>query len=128
MLHSSQKYITKIFLQNGIRWIKFEREFQLKNLQRIRQNPVTDFRPVKGSKPMGSVSRSYLSKDRKKLFVGVKYAGQLPGLMEINLESGKKRKICNIKGASTYYTTNPVYIEDENRNNIYHRQFLQKRP
>ncbi len=110
---------TKVYNKNlseeWDRWIEFEREFQLMNLQRIRQNPVTDFRPVNGSKPMGSVSRSYLSKDRKKLFVGVKYAGQLPGLMEIDLESGKKRKICNIKGASTYFTTNPVYIEDENR-------------
>ncbi len=96
-------------------WIRFEKDFQKKNLERIRKYPITKFNPVKNSQPLGSVSRSYLSSDGKKIYVGIKSPGQLPNLCEIDIKTGEKRKLCNIKGAFTYYTTNLVYLKDEEK-------------
>ncbi|MDD3051145.1 MAG: hypothetical protein PHR06_08345 [Candidatus Cloacimonetes bacterium] len=92
-------------------WIDFENNFQEANLNRIRQNPITEFSPLT-SQAMGSVSRSYLDKNKEKLFVGIKYPGQLPHIAEIDLKTGKKRRICNIKGAGTYFTTSLVYLPE----------------
>lgn len=92
-------------------WISFEKNFQQGNLERIRENQITSFVPVLSS-AMGSVSRSFISKDKSTLYTAVKYPGELPHILSVNLKNGEKKKICKIKGASTYYTTSMVYIED----------------
>ncbi len=95
-------------------WIKFEHEFQEQNLAKIRQNPVTEIKPIIPH-AMGSVSRSYYNEMNSKLYTAVKFPGEIPHLLEINVITGKKRKICDIKGASTYYTTSLVWDEQKNR-------------
>jgi len=95
-------------------WITFEHEFQEHNLARIRQNPTTEIKPIT-KEAMGSVSRSFYDTEKLKLFTAVKLPGQLPHILEIDVNTGEKRKICNIKAASTYYTTSLAWDKDENR-------------
>lgn len=95
-------------------WISFEHEFQQQNLKRIRQNPVTKIKPIT-KQAMGSVSRSFYDREKQKLYTAVKFPGEIPHILEIDLTTGKKRKICNIKAASTYYTTSLAWDKEEDK-------------
>jgi hypothetical protein len=95
-------------------WITFEHEFQEQNLAKIRQNPVTEIKPIT-QEAMGSVSRSFFDNEKQMLYTAVKFPGEIPHILEINLKSGEKRKICNIKAASTYYTTSLARDKQNNR-------------
>jgi len=117
---SSKRYFSRQFKQvyqtsltdEWTKWIGFEKQWQQENLQRIRKNPVTDFRPIIHDKVLGSVSRSYLDSEKGLLYMGVKFPGQLAHIAAIDLKTGKMQKICNVKGASTYYVTNLLYDKE----------------
>lgn len=96
------------------KWIDFEKQHQNSNLVKIRQNPVTNFKPLTKT-ALGSVSKSFYNSKNNKIYVGVKSVGQLPHIASFDATTGEKEKICDIKGASTYYTTNMVLLEDENK-------------
>lgn len=95
-------------------WIDFEKDFQQQNLQKIRQNSITEIRPIIGQ-AMGSVSRSYFDSENQKLYTAVKYPGRLPHILQIDAKSGNQRKICEIKGASTYYTASLAWDKKNSR-------------
>ena len=95
-------------------WIDFEKKFQKDNLNKIRQNNVSKIDPIT-KRAMGSVSRSYYDKEKSKLYVGLKYPGQIAHLAEIGIDTGEKRKLCNINGASTYYATSLVWDKEGER-------------
>ena len=119
----SERYFSRRFRQvyaallsdEWSRWIDFEKKWQNENMERIRKNPVTEFRPILKDKILGSVSRSFLDPDKNILYTGVKYPGQIAHIAAIDLTSGESRKVCEIKGASTYYTTNLLYDKEEQR-------------
>ena len=106
-------YNTKLY-DEWTRWIAFEKEFQYKNLAKIRQNPVTEIQPIT-DKTLGSVSRSFYDKEKGKLHTGLKYPGQVAHLAEIDVKTGKIEKICDVKGASTYFTCSLVLDEVNDR-------------
>ncbi|MBN2365742.1 MAG: hypothetical protein JXL67_06220, partial [Calditrichaeota bacterium] len=95
-------------------WITFEHDFQQQNLAKIRQNPVTEITPIT-KEAMGSVSRSFYDEEKQKLYTAVKFPGELPHILEIDVDTGQKRKICNIKAAFTYYTTSLVLDKQNDR-------------
>ncbi|MCF7794408.1 MAG: hypothetical protein K9N09_04750 [Candidatus Cloacimonetes bacterium] len=95
-------------------WISFEHDFQEQNLEKIRQNPVTEINPIM-EEAMGSVSRSFYDAEKHLLYTAVKYPGEIAHILELNVDTGKKRKICNVKAAFTYYTTSLVWDQAENR-------------
>jgi len=107
------------------KWIAFEKEFQHENLKKIRQNPVTRIKPIT-DKTLGSVSQSFYDEKRDKLYTGLKYPGQVAHLATIDIKTGKIEKICDVKGASTYYTCSLVYDEENEKlffttDNFYYR-------
>ncbi len=113
----SKRYFSKQFKQvynislddEWSRWIEFEHSWQEANLAALRKNPVTDYRPIVKDKILGSVSRSFYDRDSEILYTAVKYPGQVAYIAAIDVRTGKMKKICDVKGASTYYTTNLLY-------------------
>lgn len=84
-------------------WITFEHAWQQKNLLKIAENPVTDCKEIT-DKILGSVSKSYYDEETGRLYTAIKFPGQIPQLGYIDVKSGVFHKICNIRGASTYFT------------------------
>ena len=119
----SQRYFAHRFQQvygtplaeEWSQWIDFEKSWERANLERVRRNPVTPFRPIIDNKVLGSVSRSFMDSEKGLLYTGLKFPGQLAHIAAIDLESGRIRKICNLKGASTYYVTNMVFDKDQQK-------------
>ncbi len=86
------------------RWIEWEREWQRANLEAIRQNPTTAFRPLT-EQALGSVSRAYFDSSSRKMYVAVRYPGQVAHIAAIDLESGTLEPMREVLGASGFYVT-----------------------
>lgn len=89
-------------------WIDWEHAWQTANLDSIRRFPTTEFR-VLSDRPLGSVSRAYCDADRGKLYAAVEYPGEFPHIAEIDIDTGERRKICDISTTATYYVTHLAY-------------------
>jgi hypothetical protein len=89
-------------------WIEWEHSFQQHNLELLNSFPLTRFRPLINHE-LGSVSRSYFDQSDKKLYLAVRYPGQLAYIMALDVRNGKRERICNIKGAALYYVTSLAY-------------------
>lgn len=85
-------------------WMAAERERQLANLERLRQHPITEARPV-GERPLGSVSRPAIDRSRKAVYLGVSYPGQVAHLARLDLADGKLTKLVDLKGAALFWVT-----------------------
>ncbi len=98
------------------RWRKWEEDFQMKNLRRIEEYPVTEFLPLTPS-PLGSVSRVEYNKKTGKLYAAVNYPGKLSHVAEIDINTGKVRKVATVDSPVLYYTTHLTL--DKEREKIY---------
>jgi WD40 repeat protein len=90
------------------RWIEWERGWQRANLEAIRQNPTTVFRPLT-DQALGSVSRAYYDSTSRNLYVAVRYPGQVAHIAAIDIESGSLEKVRDILGASGFYVTSLAF-------------------
>jgi len=96
-------------LQDGWNdWIVFEEQFQAGNLERIRQYPLTQHRAL-ASKPLGSMSRSFIDPATGELLAGVNYPGKLSHLASINMETGDMTKLTGLRGPSLYTVTSLAF-------------------
>jgi hypothetical protein len=86
------------------RWIEWEREWQRVNLDSIRRHPTTEFRPLT-EQALGSVSRPHFDSASGKLYVAVRYPGQVAHITAIDLESGTLEPVREVIGASGFYVT-----------------------
>lgn len=119
----SRRYFSKEFArlynrplaEEWSRWIDFEEEWQSQNLKTVRKYPETTFQPIVTDKVLGSVSRSFRDSIRGVIYTGVKFPGQVAFIAAIDLQTGKMHKICDIKGASTYFTTNLLFDAENDR-------------
>jgi len=57
-------------------WIEWENRWQQDNLQRIRQNPVTETKPL-SSLPLGAVSRAIYDDEHDRIFAAIAYPGRV---------------------------------------------------
>ncbi|RPJ84086.1 MAG: hypothetical protein EHM18_12480, partial [Acidobacteria bacterium] len=89
-------------------WVKFEHEWQNRNLALIRQYPVTAATRL-STQVLGSVSRSYYDSESDEIYLGVRYPGQLAHLAALNVTTGKLERLVDIKGASLYYVTSLAF-------------------
>ncbi len=102
-------------------WIDFENNFQNQNLQRICQFPVTPFRPL-SLVPMGSMSSPGYDPVNNKMYVAINHPGQLSHIAELDLTTGKQRKVATVESpmlySVTFLTYNPdssqIYITEHN--------------
>ncbi|HQR49335.1 MAG TPA: hypothetical protein PL152_08355, partial [Steroidobacteraceae bacterium] len=89
-------------------WVRWERGFQQKNLESVRQHPITPYHDV-APEGLGAISRAYLSADGTKLFAGVRYPGRVPHLVEISIADGRVQELQEILGAVSVRVTSLAY-------------------
>ncbi|HEX9651972.1 MAG TPA: hypothetical protein VGA21_15530 [Cyclobacteriaceae bacterium] len=89
-------------------WIEFEKEWQRVNAEQLRENPITDVKPIT-ERNLGSVSYAFHNEKRNEVYVAVNYPGQVPHLATINLNTGKLDKLVDIKGAALFYVTSLTF-------------------
>ena len=89
-------------------WIAFEHEFQQKNLQAVRQNPLTPTEPLT-QVGLGSVSRTFVDSSKNSLIAGYNYPGVVAHLGEFSLDDRTERHITDIKGAMLFKVTSLAY-------------------
>ena len=101
-------------------WVAWEREFQKKNLEAIREHPTTPARDI-GTRALGSVSRAHLSRDGRQLYAAFNYPGTVAHVGALALVDGGVRKLADIKGPSIYTVTSLAH-DPETDTLFYDRQ------
>lgn len=89
-------------------WIDWERRFQTSNLDSIRQNLITSYRPL-SDKTLGSVSRAWYDPSKNCFYLGVNYPGQVPHLAKLNANDHEITNLHDIKGAVLYSVSSVAY-------------------
>lgn len=89
-------------------WINFEKDFQNKNLELIRKNPVSNFKQITKTN-LGSVSRPYYDKDTRSIIAALNYPKNLARICKINIDNGEISKITDVNSPNLYFVTNIAY-------------------
>jgi len=89
-------------------WTAFENEFQRDNLRAIREYPVTAFRPLT-PEPLGSVSNVSFDPETQCIYAAVNYPGRISHIAEIDLRTGKRRKLAVLDSPMLYSVTYLAY-------------------
>ncbi len=92
-------------------WEEWERGFQQRNLDAIRQYPLTPYHDL-STHALGSVSRAYLDPQTQALYAGFNYPGIVSHLGAIRLGDGSLRRIADIKGPRIYTVTSLAWDPD----------------
>jgi hypothetical protein len=92
-------------------WIELEHEWQRRNLEAIREFPITEYEPIT-TKTLGSVSRAYYDADRNSLIAGVRYPGVVAHIGELSLETGDIEHRRDIKVPMLYKVSSVTYDDD----------------
>jgi len=85
-------------------WIAFEREFQAKNLAEVRKHPITPKAKL-GAGAVGSTSRVFVDEAGGKLYGAFRYPGTIDYVGSIDLRTGERRQLADIKKAILYKVT-----------------------
>ena len=89
-------------------WIRFEHEFQRRNLAEVRKFPVTPQRALAG-RALGSVSRTYYDEATGILYGGFRYPGAVEHVGALNTRDGSVQRLADIKRAMLYRVTSFAY-------------------
>ena len=89
-------------------WIRFERDFQAQNLQRVQEHPITPYRALT-NRALGSVSRSFLDEEKGLLYGAFRYPGVIGHIGALRLEDGSIRQLADLKGAMLYRVTSTAF-------------------
>jgi hypothetical protein len=89
-------------------WITFEKEFQKKNLEKIRLNPVTPYRTL-STRPLGALSRAFYDSTNSTIYAAVDFPGQVAQIVAYDTRTGNAEKIHDVKGAALYYVTSLAF-------------------
>ncbi|MEI9992794.1 MAG: hypothetical protein WDM86_22520 [Rhizomicrobium sp.] len=95
-------------------WIKWEHDFQAKNLKSVQQYPVTPTKPLTDH-ALGSVSRTYYDAATDSLIAGFRAPGIIANIGMISLKDGSIRKLTNLKGPALYRVTSLAYDAPEHK-------------
>lgn len=89
-------------------WVGWEHRFQAGNLKAVREHPITPYEEI-GKRGLGAISRSYISKDRTRLYAAVRYAGRVAHLVSIEIKTGQVTELAEIKGPVSYRVASLAY-------------------
>jgi hypothetical protein len=89
-------------------WIASEHEWQKKNVELIRQYPVTSERGIT-REVLGSVSRSFYDPERKLLYAAVNRPARPAQIVSIDAEGGKITPLAEVTGPALYFVTSLAY-------------------
>jgi len=98
-------------------WIAWEHDFQLANIDAIRQYSITPVRDL-SDRALGSVSRAFFDAEAGKIYAAFNYPGVIAHLGSISVEDGNIDKIDDIKGPVIYSVTSMAY--DSERRQIFY--------
>ena len=90
------------------RWIAFERDFQRRNLESVRAFPITPHKTVVAS-ALGSVSRMFYDESTRKLYAAFRYPGFIENVGEIDVPTGQRRRLADIKRAQLFRVASLAY-------------------
>jgi len=103
------KHVFGLPLEDAWRdWVVWEKTWQGENLAAIGQYPLTEGRRVT-DQALGSCSRAYFDPDSRQVFVAVRYPGEFAHITAIDVDSGQRRKICELASPALYYVTSLAY-------------------
>jgi hypothetical protein len=91
-------------------WIVFEKAFQAKNLQRVREVELTQTRPLV-DRALGSISRSYYDADSNSMVGAFRYPGVVAHVGVMSMDDGSIRRLTDIKGPMLYRVTSTAWDE-----------------
>ena len=89
-------------------WIDFEQDFQQQNLSTIREFPQTAFRAVTPN-PLGSVSGFGFHAQQNKIVAAINMPGAISQIAELDLNTGKTRKVATLDSPKLYTVTSLAY-------------------
>ncbi len=89
-------------------WIVFEHGFQQANLDSIRLYATTPHVDV-SRRALGSVSRSFYDPDTREIYVALQYPGDVAAIAGISIDTGRIRRIKEVKGPALYFVTSLAY-------------------
>jgi hypothetical protein len=98
-------------------WIVFEKEFQQRNLESVRQQPLTVTRPL-SRQAMGSISRSFIDSQSNQLIGAFRNPGVVAHVGLLSLADGEVEHLADIKGPMLYRVTSTAW-DDQNRTFFY---------
>jgi hypothetical protein len=91
-------------------WIADEQAFQRKNLDAVREHPITAHRDVT-SRALGSVSRAWYDAKQRRVYAAFNYPGVVAHVGFISLDTGEVERLTDIKGPVVYSVTSLAYDE-----------------
>ncbi len=94
-------------------WIKFEHEFQIRNLDAVRQFPITPYKDI-SDHALGSVSRSYFDPQTRQIHLALRYPGVVAHVASISVADGAMNKLVDIKGPMLYRVTSLAFDSHSN--------------
>jgi hypothetical protein len=89
-------------------WISWEHEFQQRNLEALRQFPITPHADL-ADRGLGSVSRAYYDPERNSLIAGIRYPGVVAHVGEYSLDTRQIRHLEDVKVPMLYRVTSLAY-------------------
>ncbi len=95
-------------------WISFENNFQKKNIDQVKEYPLTIFDPVT-KEPLGNVSRLYFNNSSQKIYAAINHPGKSSQIAEIDKNTGTIRKICTLDSPQLYYSTHLTYNQQDKK-------------
>ena len=95
-------------------WIEFEHEFQNKNLQAVRQFPITEYEDI-SDRGLGSVSRAFYDPTARKLHWALRYPGVVAHIGNISIDDGTLQNLADVKGPMLFSVTALAFDEESQR-------------
>jgi hypothetical protein len=89
-------------------WITWEHDWQKKNLDLIRQYPLTRETRI-NPEIVGSVSRSFYDPDRKLLYAAINRPAKPAQIVAINVDSGEMTALTDVVAPALYFVTSMAY-------------------
>ncbi len=94
-------------------WIAFEKDWQKKNLDNLKKNPITQPQII-SDRLFGSVSYPQYDAKNNKIYVAVNYPGKIPHIAAFDLADESYEHLVDIKGAALFFVSSLTYDpEDE---------------
>lgn len=89
-------------------WIEFEKTFQAGNIKKLSESAITEDKLI-SEKTLGGVSHAFYDKEKNSIYVAVNYPGKFPHIAEINLKSGKVKRLKDVKGPTLFNVTSMAH-------------------
>jgi hypothetical protein len=89
-------------------WIKWEHGFQAGNLKSVSTYPLTPLKPL-SPRALGSVSRAFIDPSSGDMIAAFRYPGVIAHVGALSLQSGRVRKLAEIKGSMLYKVTSLAF-------------------